>query len=144
MSKVLTTADVRTLISAMAAVTGPTITDATNASPSVVTAAAHGLQVGDVLLISGVTGNTNLNGLRFVATVPDADTFTMNDFVAGSAVNGNGVTAGTIVCKRITNTLRPGDLGDLTAALAQRPSTGGPFADNNRAAESSLKTIFGL
>ncbi|MBI3409448.1 MAG: hypothetical protein HY040_13990 [Planctomycetes bacterium] len=63
--------------------TGIAITNATNASPIVVTSAAHGLQNGDQVRVSAVTGNTAANGLFFI-TVIDADNFALN----GSTANG--------------------------------------------------------
>lgn len=143
MAKVLTTANIRLLLGKLGAESNVTITAVTNASPAVATLAAHGFSVGDVLVISGTTGLTALNGLRTVATAPSANTFTLNDFVAGTAINGNGTFGGTVLTSRVKVNLVPGDLDDLQAAMAGVSSARGPFSDTQRANESSLSTILG-
>jgi hypothetical protein len=65
-----------------------TITDATNATPIVVTSTAHGLSSGNVVTITGVGGNTSANGIWSV-TVIDADTFSLQNLSDGSDVAGN-------------------------------------------------------
>jgi len=65
--------------------TGATITNATNAAPIVITAAAHGFSTGMRVTISGVLGNTAANG-DFQIIVNDANTFTLQ----GPASVGNG------------------------------------------------------
>ncbi len=70
-----------------------TITAATNASPiAVTTSAAHLLETGDIVQISGSVGNTAANG-KFVVTKTGATTFTLNNS------NGNGAwtSGGTVV-----------------------------------------------
>jgi hypothetical protein len=52
-----------------------TITAVTNASPPVVTSAAHGLTAGTIIIISAVVGMTELNGRAFVVANPAANTF---------------------------------------------------------------------
>lgn len=55
-----------------------TITNASNASPNVfTTSAAHGLNVGDQIFISGATGDTTMNGAFYVSNVPTSTTFTL-------------------------------------------------------------------
>ena len=69
---------------------GFTITRVTNATPVVVgTAAPHGLNPGDTVVIWGVCGTTAANGLRQVNAVPDATHFSISD-LGGTAVAGNG------------------------------------------------------
>lgn len=65
-----------------------TITGATNATPIVVTATAHGYETGDTVYIEGVLGNTNTNGYRLI-TVLSANTFSLKT-LAGVNVAGNG------------------------------------------------------
>lgn len=146
MSALLTNSAAVTILGNARPFTGPTISAATNASPSVCTAAAltTPLQVGEVLLITGVTGNTSLNGLRIVATTPSPTTFTLNDFVAGTEIDGNGTTGGTIVATRVLSAIRPGDLGDLQVTLSGHTCALGPFSDANRSAEGTVKTILGI
>jgi hypothetical protein len=67
-----------------------TITAASNATPIVVTSAAHGLSTGTRVTIAGVTGNTAANG-TWTITVLDANTFSLN----GSTGNGAYVSGGT-------------------------------------------------
>ena len=73
------------------------ITAASNASPIVITAAAHGLSSGDRVFIAAVGGNTNANGIRRV-TVLTANTFSLQDEVTGASIAGNAAyTAGGTV-----------------------------------------------
>lgn len=64
------------------------ITAASNASPIVITSAAHGLSTGTRVTISGVGGNTAANG-TFTVTVVDTDTFSL-DGSTGSGVYTSG------------------------------------------------------
>lgn len=66
------------------------ITNATNASPIVVTSATHGLTTGARITITGVSGNTAANG-TFTVTKIDANTFSLD----GSTGNGAYTTGGT-------------------------------------------------
>jgi len=66
------------------------ITDATNASPIVVTDVAHGLQTGNVVNIASVGGNTAANG-KWTVTRLTADTFSLD----GSTGNGAYTSGGT-------------------------------------------------
>jgi len=73
-----------------------TITDATNATPIVVTSVGHGLKSGDGITQSGVVGNTNANG-DFQVTRLTADTYSLQD-LAHVDIAGNGayVSGGTV------------------------------------------------
>lgn len=53
------------------------ISNASNASPIVITSAAHGLQTGTPVVISGVAGNAAANG-TFRVTRLSADTFSLD------------------------------------------------------------------
>ena len=76
--------------------TAATITNATNASPIVVTtSAAHGLANGEYVNISGVTGNLAANGTFVVAGVT-ATTFEL----VGTTGSGAWVSGGTV--RRVT------------------------------------------
>ena len=68
------------------------ITGATNASPVVITATGHGFVTGDMVFITGVTGNTAANGTWSIINVLSANTFSIS--VAG---NGAYVSGGTVV-----------------------------------------------
>lgn len=72
------------------------VTGATNASPiAITTAVAHGLSTGDVVSISGVTGNTAANGLSWTITVTGATTFTLNSSVGNGAYVNGGIVEGS-------------------------------------------------
>lgn len=66
------------------------VTGATNATPIVITSAAHGLSSGTRVTLSGVGGNTAANG-TFTVTAITADTFSLN----GSTGNGAYTSGGT-------------------------------------------------
>lgn len=66
------------------------ITNATNASPIVITSANHGLNTGTRVTISGVGGNTAANG-TFNITVVNSNSFSLD----GSTGNGAYTTGGT-------------------------------------------------
>lgn len=110
----LTTNTYRGRTARLSAAPAVTITTCTNATPPVCTATAHGLNTGDVVGISGVTGLTAANGLRLVTRL-SADTFSLQD-MTGADVVGNGafggtatVTTGIAVANRVL-------VGDGTAA----------------------------
>jgi len=95
--------------------TAKTISGATQANPINVTATAHGFSVGNVILISGVVGMTQLNGNYYViASVPDANHFTLNS-VTGTAVNSSSYSAytssGVAVLAAVAGTIPTRSLG---------------------------------
>lgn len=63
------------------------ITNATNASPIVITSANHNLQTGDRVTISGVVGNTAANG-TFTITRISSSTFSLSTTGSGAYSNG--------------------------------------------------------
>lgn len=65
------------------------ITGATQANPVSITATAHGLATGDKVYIDSVAGMTELNGNRYVITVVDANTYTLD------GIDGTSYTAYT-------------------------------------------------
>ena len=69
-------------------------TSATNASPAVVTAAAHGLVTGNGVTITGVTGETNLNVTGGLAVVLNSSTYNLMTAATLALVNGNGAFGG--------------------------------------------------
>ena len=66
------------------------ITNATNASPIVITSANHGLTTGARVTITGVGGNTNANG-TFIVTVVDANTFSLNGTTGNAGYTSGGI-----------------------------------------------------
>lgn len=73
-----------------------TITGATNATPIVITIAAHGYLTGDQVQIQNVNGNTAANG-NWLITVINANTFSLTSSVG----NGAYTSGGTCIARRI-------------------------------------------
>lgn len=67
-----------------------TITGATNATPIVITATAHGRSTGDKVFIDSVEGNTAVNGSWTITKITD-NTFSLD----GSVGNGSYTSGGT-------------------------------------------------
>jgi hypothetical protein len=69
-------------------------TGGTNASPIVVTAAAHGLSTGNAITIASVTGNTNMNAAS-LAVVLNSSTYNLMNPSTLALINGNGAFGGS-------------------------------------------------
>ena len=69
-----------------------TITGITQANPAVVTASSHGYDNGDEVLISGVSGMTEVNGKRFLVADKTTNTFELQD-KDGVDINSTSFTA---------------------------------------------------
>lgn len=106
------------------AISSLAVTAATNASPAVITTAAHGLAVNDPVLIVGALGNTAINGLFLVNTVPSGTTFTIKN-LDGTVVAGNGAwTSGGSVFK-LASWVNWSDVSaGLVGAITAIPPTG--------------------
>lgn len=78
-------------------VTPKAITSSTNASPSVVTATAHGFSTGDKVLIFDHATNTAINGIYELVKITN-DTFSLIDINTRLPIAGNGVGSGGDVC----------------------------------------------
>ena len=72
-----------------------TITGATQANPVVITTATHDYATGQEVFISGVSGMTELNNNRYTITVLTTTTFSLQDQVTGTDVDGTGFTTFT-------------------------------------------------
>lgn len=71
-----------------------TVTAASNATPIVITATAHGFSNGDIVTVGGVLGNLAANGVWKIANVA-ANTFELTDPVTGTnAVGSAAYTSG--------------------------------------------------
>lgn len=70
-----------------------TITGITQASPGVVTSAAHGLTAGQWVTLSGIVGMTELNGRTLEVGTVAANTFELLDPLTGAAFDTSGMTA---------------------------------------------------
>jgi hypothetical protein len=84
------------------------LANATNATPIVVTGPGngastpgHNLSVGDVVVISGVTGNTGMNGTWVVSAVGGgtAGTFANTFTLTNSVGNGSATLTGAVITK---------------------------------------------
>nr|BAR15680.1 putative tail tubular protein B [uncultured Mediterranean phage uvMED] len=69
-----------------------TITGITQANPAVVTASSHGYSDGDEVLISSVSGMTEVNGKRFLVADKTTNTFELQD-KDGVDINSSSFTA---------------------------------------------------
>ena len=69
-----------------------TISGITAANPAVVTATSHGYDNGDEVVISGVSGMTEVNGKRFLVADKTTNTFELQD-KDGVDINSTGFTA---------------------------------------------------
>jgi len=69
-----------------------TITGITQANPAVVTATSHGYDNGDEVLISGISGMTEVNGKRFLVADKTTNTFELQD-KDGVDINSTSFTA---------------------------------------------------
>lgn len=78
-----------------------TISNATNATPIVITTTAeHGLTTGDQVLVGGVLGNTAANGLWLV-TVTSTTAFSLDTSVGNGAYTSGGTVSTGIKCRDI-------------------------------------------
>lgn len=77
---------------------GKRITNATNATPVVVTCASHGFANGTIVKIAGVEGNSAANG-EFKVASSTTNTFALTDTLTGTNVVGSGdyATGGVVV-----------------------------------------------
>ena len=71
--------------------TGKTISGATKANPVVITANSHGFSNGDHVIISGVVGMTELNGVTGIVAGKTTNTFQLTD-VDGTNINSSAFT----------------------------------------------------
>jgi len=72
-----------------------TITNATNATPIVVTSSSHGLATGDRIVVVDVGGNTNANG-EWIVTVVDANSFSLDGSSGNSGYTSGGTFTGAL------------------------------------------------
>lgn len=75
------------------AVTPQSVTSSTDATPIVVTKAAHGYSTGNQVIINGHTTNIAANGL-YKITVLSSSTFSLQDINTGADIGGSGAGAG--------------------------------------------------
>lgn len=119
---------------------GTAITNATNATPIVMTSTSHGLTTGDRVFQTGVGGNTAANGV-FLVTVSDANTYSLQD-INGNNVAGNGTyTSGGVVSSLDVIEFRDDITGDVadSANLGTKTVTDGIFD----AADVTINSVSG-
>lgn len=76
------------------AVTPVAVTSSTDATPIVITATAHGLSTGDLVMINGHATNLAANGI-FKITKLTADTYSLQNYNSGANIAGSGGGAGS-------------------------------------------------
>jgi hypothetical protein len=96
---------------------GGSITNATNASPVVITQVAHGFASGDVVRTASIGGNRAANGV-WVITVLSADTYSLIGSSGSGAYTSGGTSARSRVLYRATDDILP-----FVAGLFSSPST---------------------
>lgn len=104
------------------------ITSSTNATPIVVTKAAHGLATGDTVIITGHTTNTNANG-TFTVTYVTADTFSLDGSV-GNGVGSGGTFRKVNNCVVTLATACTANIALCGQYLGGKPNWTGSSADN--------------
>lgn len=101
---------------------GIVVTGATNATPIVITATAHGLATGDEVFIAAVGGNTAANG-KFTITKVDANSFSLNGSSGNAAYTSGGTVAKQLVLAKVARLNAQG--GALTINSLSLTKTGG-------------------
>jgi hypothetical protein len=87
---------------------GGIITNVTQANPGQVTSPNHNLTSGEIVLIDGVVGMTQLNGNQYTVTVVDANNFTIGVNTTGYSPYVSGGT--WILANQPNATLQPGSV----------------------------------
>jgi hypothetical protein len=82
-----------------------TITNATNATPIVVTSASHGYANGDIVYVQGVLGNTRANGGPYIVAASLTNTFELQDSVGNAAWTSGGTVQRIARTKNIFNAI---------------------------------------
>lgn len=118
---------------------------ASDASPSVLTKTSHGLQSSDIVIGSGFTANTNLNGGPFLVQYLTANTFKLKT-LGGTLINGSGVSADTTgVIQRVIagGSLKPHDIENMLNTLSRVSHVRCSDAqDPTYPSESTIQSIF--
>ncbi|MEW6485796.1 MAG: ubiquitin-activating E1 FCCH domain-containing protein [Pseudomonadota bacterium] len=97
---------------------GKSITAATQANPCQVTVSSHGYNTGDVIMITSVSGMTQLNDKLYKITVVDADNFTLdgvNSTGYGAYTSGGTATKGTFYAAKQATAMKEFTSGNTLA-----------------------------
>lgn len=106
------------------------VTAATNATPIVITAAAHGYATGDQITVQGVGGNTAANGI-WTITVLSSSTFSLNTSVGnGAYTTGGYVTNRSMMTGLVIEVTSSVARGGLTGAAANGDDANGVTVQN--------------
>lgn len=103
------------------------VTGATNASPIVITTAAHGLATGDVVTVASVGGNTAANG-TFRVTVVSSTTFQLDGTTGNGAYTSGGTVAKWLRMKNVTNEGGSGILRGWKLSTSSNSTTNASFS----------------
>jgi hypothetical protein len=115
-----------------------TVTNATNATPIVITtSAAHHLSTGDIVTISSVGGNTAANG-TWTVTVTGGSTFSLDTSVGNGAYTSGGTMAAHSARDYATAGMRT--QGQIIAGIGTAPHTAGLVIDTQNGTTSSFFT----
>lgn len=98
------------------------ITGATNATPIVITATAHGFTNGDIVLIGAVGGNQAANGIWKIANQA-ANTFELTNPITGTNVSGSGAYTSGGYAINLGPSASGDNWDDFSAAVVGTPQT---------------------
>jgi predicted secreted protein len=79
-----------------------TVTAATPGYPTIVTAAAHGLNAGDVVTLAGLSGNASING-TFTVMRRTTNTFAIDLDTTGNTLTASSATATPVSWTKVAN-----------------------------------------
>ena len=110
-----------------------TVVTATNSTPIRITTNNRTFfRDGDGVVIGGITGNTNTNGLRYLKQLNEKQYFLYSDAALSAAVSGNGTSGGTgTISQVLYSTLRFKRSDEKGAPFAQ-PSAYCPFYQQSK------------
>src|SRR5262245_13119932 len=98
------------------------ITGATNATPIVITATAHGFTNGDIVLIGAVGGNQAANGICKIANQA-ANTFELTNPITGANASGSGAYTSGGYAVNLGPSASGDNFDDVDAALVGTAQT---------------------
>jgi hypothetical protein len=101
------------------------ITAASNATPIVITSNSHGFSNGQLVVVTGVGGNTNANGVWVIANVA-TNTFELQGSVGNGAYTSGGYVMNLTTPEFVAD-LVAGGIEERSSALASVTVTNGVF-----------------
>ncbi len=100
-------------------------------NPTITTSSAHGLNVGQTVLITGVGGATGVNGIWGVSTVPTSTTFTIGAPAPGTYTSGGTVTLVAVIAPQTYQLVSAGADGVFGSGGLWDMGIGYPAAPHN-------------